>query len=302
MSCFSTRCLVWVVLFNMLQAEATTSLLGHMSLQKGSVELEQHLRAIAISPVAIGLICTSLVIIMCITMLLIKWRANTHKIEKLHARVRGLHHSLMMEEAKNTKSKEKEDALKAMISKEAEYLTETERAIADEESQIQAGDAELKKDRALIATQKAEIKFLTAEEKALINDIIQRGKVHVDLEKKVFRFVEPIEFAAEYIYPDMDEAPPARFANPAVAREIIGDLAQVMNYVKAIVLVEGHTSGGEQAMSQIGFQVACERAEKVVETLLEFGIEPKRLEAKGMPGLLGDNKPDVKLVTLSWGV
>lgn len=299
--------MVWAVVFNMPVVEATTSLLGRRTavsgtLLKGSAELEQHLRAVAISPVEIGLICTSLVVILCIVLLLIKWRANTKKIEKLHARVRGLHHRILMDEAKGCKSKEKLDSIKAMISQEQEYLEETERAVQDAEARTKAGEAELKKGRALIAEQKAAIKLLTAEEKALINDIVNKGRVHVDLEKKVFRFVEPIEFQPELIYPDQEEAPPARFQNPAVARAIIADLAQIMIYVKAIVLVEGHTSGGKEAMSHMGFQVAAERAEKVVETLLEFGVDPKCLKATGKPGLFGDNKADVKLHTVSWGV
>jgi len=305
----SLICVVWAVTSKMLSVEAAASLSGHGTAVdgarlKGSTEVQHQLLvgAVAFSPAFIGLFVTSLVIILCITLLLIKWRQNTHKIEKLHARVRGLHHSFVMWEAKHSKDKEKEQALRAMLNKEEQVLAEYDNAADDAALRLEAGAQELKKDRAIIATQKAEIKFLSAEEKALINDIIRRGRVHVDLEKQVFKFAQPIEFAAEYITPDMDEAPPARFANPALAREIIGDLAQILNYVKAIVLVEGHTQGGEQAMSHIGFQIASERAEKVVETLLECGVEPKRLEAKGLPGLLGDNKSDVKLVTLSWGV
>jgi hypothetical protein len=307
MRLFLISCIVLAAVSNTQSVEAATVLLGHKTVagsahMTGSMELQQRLSAVAISPTFIGLIVTSLVVILCITLLLIKYRKNTHKIEKLHSRVRGLNHSLIMEEVKLCKDKEKEAALRAMLNKEKDTLAEYEAADLDTASRIEASNQQLSKDRAIIATQKAEIKFLSAEEKALINDIVKRGRVQVDLEKQAFKFAQPIEFAAEYITPDMEEAPPARFENPALAREVIGDLALIMNYVKAIVLVEGHTQGGEQAMSYIGFQIASERAEKVVETLLEFGVERKCLEAKGMPGLLGDNKSDVKLVTLSWGM
>jgi len=300
-------CSMLIAVAKMPHAEETASLLGYRTVAagdrlKGSVGLQQQLQAIAIAPVEIGLIVTSLVIILCIALLIIKWRKNTQKLDKLHARVRGLHHSILLEEQKQGTSQEKEDALKAMLSKEQE-LSDLDNQLKETQREVEAGETELKAQRAMIATQKAEIKFLSAEDKALINQINNKGKVHVDLEKKLFKFVEPIHFRAEYITPDMDEAPPAEFDNPAESRAIIGDLAQILNYVKkAVILVEGHTSGGEQAMSKIGFQIASERAEKVVETLVELGVDPKRLEAKGLPGLLGDNSPDVKLKTLSWGM
>lgn len=270
---------------------------------EGAAEMQQQLRAAAIAPADIGLIVTSLVCIVCIVCLLIKWRQNSLKIDKLYARVRGLNHSLLLEEQKQTRGNpEKEEALNAMLRKDQQDLEDLDRALQDTQSRYEAGDRELKAERAVIAKQKRELKFLSAEDKALIAQIANKKRIFVDLEKKIFRFVEPIEFVAEYITPDMDEAPPAEYKNPPLAREIIGDLAQVLNYVKkAIILVEGHTSGGEKAMNHIGFQIASERAEKVVETLVELGVDPKRLEAKGRPGLLGDNQPDVKLVTLSWG-
>jgi len=285
-----------------------TSLLGHRTIVdsahlKGSVGLQQQLQAIAIAPVEIGLIVTSCVVIFCVILLLIKWRNNTHKVEKLHARVRGLNHSMLLEETKTQgTSKEKEAAIRAMLSKEQE-LAALDKELREAESEVAEGEKELKEQRKIIATQKAEIKFLSAVDQSAIKEICNKGKVHVDLEKQLFKFVEPIEFKAEYITPDMEEAPPAEFDNPAAAKDIIGDLAAILNYVKkAVILVEGHTSGGEQAMTPIGFQIASERAEKVKDTLVELGVSRNRLEAKGLPGLLGDNKPDVKLVTLSWGM
>jgi len=303
-----TACFVSAAVARMPQVETATSLLGHRTVVesarlKGSVGLQQQLQAIAIAPVEIGLIVTSCVTIFCIILLLIKWRSNTHKVEKLHDRIRGLNHSILLEEKnKQGTSKEKEMALKAMLSKEQD-LAAMEKELREAESEVAAGAKELKAQRAMIATQKAEIKFLSAVDQSAIKEICNKGKVHVDLEKQIFKFTEPIVFKAEYITPDMEEAPPAEFDNPAAAKDIIGDLAAILNYVKkAVILVEGHTSGGEQAMTPIGFQIASERAEKVKDTLVELGVSRNRLEAKGLPGLLGDNKPDVKLVTLSWGM
>merc|ERR1719335_1132994 len=104
---------------------------------KGSVELQQQLQAIAIAPAEIGLIVTSLVIILCIVLLLIKWRQNVHKVGKLDARVRGLLHSLVLEESKQSKDKEKEDALKAMLSKEEAEVEELNRALQDTSSRVE---------------------------------------------------------------------------------------------------------------------------------------------------------------------
>lgn len=281
-------------------AQRSVALLG----QRTELHQNQQLMAAWMSPADIGLLVTSIVIIVCVAMLVMKWRENTHRLDKLYQRCRGLHHSLLLEEQKNTKHKEKEDALAAMLSKEQEMRAETDRALAASDRALAAGDRELANARTTIATQKAEIKFLSVEDKALLRKITDCGRVEVDLEKKMFKFAAPIEFRAEFITPDMEEAPPATYENPQAAREIIGDLAEILNkYVKrAIILIEGHTSGGEQAMTHIGFQIACERAEKVVETLVELGVDRKRLESKGKPGLLGDNHPDVKLVTLSWGI
>jgi len=301
---FLLACFLWTAAARVPQAEAGISLFGRRALvNKGSSDLQQQMRAIAIAPVTIGLIVTSLVCILCITLLLIKWRQNSKKIDKLYSRVRGLNHSLLLDQMKTSKDRDERDALQAMLSKEQALMADTERDLQITSEKLEASTRELKADRALIATQKAEIKFLKAEDKALINDINRRNKVFVDLEKQIFRFVEPIEFVGEYVTPDMEEAPPAQYRNPQLARETISDLAKILGYVtKVILLVEGHTSGGQEAMSHIGFQIACERAEKVVETLVELGVDPKRLEAKGRPGLLGENKPEVKLVTLSWGV
>jgi len=301
-------CLLWTAAGKTPLAEGRGSLLGLRSVVdgariKGSLELQSQMEAIALAPVTIGLMVTSLVVALCIVLLVIKYRKNVQKLEKLHARVRGLNHSEMLEQQKNSKDQEEIAALKAMLSKEEQMLAETGKALHDTESQVEAGNRELQAERARIATQKAEIKFLSAEDQALSNNIVKRGRVHVDLENKVFKFVEPIEFASSYITPDMTEAPPAAFKDDATARAIISDLAEVLKFVKkAIILVEGHTSGGDKAMSTIGYQIASERAEKVVETLVALGIDSKRLEAKGMPGLLGDNKADVKLKTLSWGL
>merc|ERR1719161_1165015 len=100
----------------------------------------------------------------------------------------------------------------------------------------------------------------------------------------------------------MKSPPAAEFQDPDKAREVLGDLALILGYVsKAVVLIEGHTAGGAAAVSDIGYEIASDRAEKVVEMLVAIGVPPHRLESKGKPGSLGDNKFDTKIVTLSWG-
>jgi len=223
----------------------------------------------------------------------------------MERRVRGLNHSVMMEEVKLCKDKEKIKALRKVLAKEEQLIQEEEGKLTMEEAELSKQRREIDKDRRTIAKQQTEIATLTEATKNLIQEVHERGRVHVDITKQMFSIKEPIPFEPVTVTPGMDQfsVPPAKFQKPKKAKAVLEDLALLLNYVpKAVVLVEGHTAGGAQAVSDVGFAIASERAERVVEVLLRAGVSIHRLESKGRPGTLGDNQYDTKLVTLSWGL
>lgn len=236
--------------------------------------------------------------IMCIAW---KLGQQAEEIDKIHSRIKGLYADWMNKEAQAQNEGVRKRALKAQLAQERERaLVETER-LKREQDALRAQQAAIEADKKIIAKQQETIKGLAREDKKLIDEIISRNKVNVDLEKKTFRIVEPIEFKSVYVKSSMRHAPPAEFADPDAATEVLGDLAKILEKVtEPRLLIEGHTAGGAKAVSDIGFEIACERAEKVVNTLVSLGVPKHRLESKGKPGLLGDNKFDTKIITLSW--
>lgn len=184
----------------------------------------------------------------------------------LTQRIQGLHHVHMDNERHLTKDQEKKAGLERHLARQAE---------------ISAG-------------------AVSEDSKQKIEKIHANGRVLVDFEKQLFTIQKAIAFRQQNISPD--SAPPKpEFADPIEAREILADLASCLFILKGtVVLVEGHTQGGVNAIADIFFEVASQRAELVVETLVEMGVNPGWLESRGRPGIIGDNMNDVKIVTLSW--
>jgi len=221
-------------------------------------------------------ICLALgvaVALVAILVLVGKMKVNSAKILKLEDRERGLQHSLMLDHQKTVKDAETSNALKSTLAKVP---------------QTPEKDAQ-------------EFKALDSLTRAQVDEVIGRQKVTVDLRMQTFASVQMIEFVPIETG-DLVDPPAAAFADPQTAKEILGDLALLMTFVKgAVVLIEGHTSGGQAAMSSTGFAIAADRAELVVATLVELGIQRERLESRACPGWLGDNRHDIKFVTLAWG-
>jgi len=270
----------------------------------GSDMALQRLRARAGN--ALGLGAATLVIfvfmgifaIMCIAF---KLGQQDQEIDKLHDRTRGLYQDWMSKEAGESRDSEKKRALKEQLAEDQRRVQAEKDRLKAEQDVLRGQQAAIEADRRTLAAQKEKIKSLASKDKALIDRILQRNKVFVDLDKKLFKIVEPIGFKSIRVMPGTKHAPPAEFEDEAAAQEVLSDLAQILEVVpQPRLLIEGHTAGGSKAVSDIGFEIACERAEKVVKMLVSLGVPKHRLESKGKPGLLGDNKFDTKIITLSW--
>lgn len=255
---------------------------------------------------ALGIGASSLVVfvffgVFAILCIAFKTGQQAEEIDKLHSRARGLYQDWMAKELSGQKDAAKRRALERQLAQEEKMIQAEKERLAREAEILRAQRAAKDADEALIAKQQAELQDLVKKDKALVNQINARNKVNVDLDKKLFTIVEPIEFKSIRVLPSMKHAPPAEFANPDAANEVLSDLAEILKTVtQPRLMIEGHTAGGQKAVSDIGFEIACERAEKVVKTLVSLGVSKDRLESKGKPGLLGDNKFDTKIITLSW--
>lgn len=240
-----------------------------------------------------------------IVILFLSWRIQLQgeEIDKLEARISGMNHQMMVDQLKDTKDAEKRKELQTQISKEEAMLKAKEMEISKEESELAHLREEITEDRRIIAAQTKEITEVTAEVRGLIDEIIAQKRVLVDLETRSFRIVEPIWFKLITVHPDTtrETVPPAEFQNPAAAMAILGDLARILEYLpNAVLMIEGHTRGGGLAVSDVGYEIATERAAKVVETLVRCGVGPHRLEYAGKPGVMGDDCEDTKIITLAW--
>jgi len=236
----------------------------------------QHEALMSFSTLEICLGVGVILALLMILMLVRKMQQNSAKIQKLEDRARSLQHSLMLDHQKAAKDVNAVNAVKSTLAKEKQMLEARGTQISP--------------------------KQLDSVTRAQMDEVLGRRKVTVDLSRQAFQCIQPIEFVGIVVTKDMVDPPAAEFADPEAAREILGDLALLLTFIKgAVVLVEGHTSGGQAAMSEIGFAIATERAELIVATLVELGIQKQRLEARGCPGWLGDNRHDTKIITLAWG-
>jgi outer membrane protein OmpA-like peptidoglycan-associated protein len=278
---------------------------SNVAVRSGSDAAVERLHQKA-NPIPLGIGASTLTIfvffgIFAILAIAFKTGQQAEEIDKLHARTRGMQQDWMAKELMNQKDAAKRRALERELAQEEKLIQAEKDRLQREQEQLRSQQAAEAAARAKIARQQEEIQGLAKKDKQLVDQILARGKVSVDLDKKLFKLIEPIEFKSVFVKTGTKHAPPAEFANPDAANEVLQDLAEILATVtKPRLLIEGHTAGGSKAVSDIGFEIACERAEKVVKTLVSLGVSKDRLESKGKPGLLGDNKFDTKIITLSW--
>jgi len=262
--------------------------------------------------VALGIGASTLVVfvvmgIFAIMVIAGKLGQQDEEIYTLNKRHDGLLADLMRDKLKTREMDlEKRNALENQLSKKARDLEDEKARLAKEKDVLRGQRAAIEADKATIAKQQEQLKSMVKKDKQLIDNVLSRGKVHVDLDKQLFKILEPIAFKKIVVKESMKHAPPAEFEDADAATEVLKDLAEIIRILiegktsSPRLLIEGHTAGGAKAVSDIGFEIACARAEKVTKTLVSLGVEADRLESKGKPGLLGDNNFDTKIVTLSW--
>jgi len=127
---------------------------------------------------------------------------------------------------------------------------------------------------------------------AIVRDIKDRGCIELDFATRRVKLKRPLDFHQVR----RPRAPLARFKRPDDALIVLGDVADLLRvFENAFVLIEGNT---ETALSEIddwAMELAQERADLVKRTIEACGIEPGRLDAIGLPGIMGTNTHEVVL-------
>lgn len=222
-----------------------------------------------LSILEICLVVVLIVGVACLILLARRFQVQSARIQQLLKRIQGLQHVHMDNDRHLTGDQEKKAGLQRHLA----------RMPAD--ASVSGSEVSL-------------------EAKEKIEKIQAAGRVSVDFEKQLITLNQAIPFKQQSI--SLDSVPPKpEFADPKVAQDVLADLASCLFVLKGtVILVEGHTEGGVNAIAEVFFEVASQRAELVVATLVEMGVPPSWLESRGRPGAMGDNMNDVKIVTLSW--
>eukprot|EP00746_Dinoflagellata_sp_MGD_P166930 gnl/MRDRNA2_/MRDRNA2_97167_c0_seq1.p1 gnl/MRDRNA2_/MRDRNA2_97167_c0~~gnl/MRDRNA2_/MRDRNA2_97167_c0_seq1.p1 ORF type:complete len:341 (-),score=84.43 gnl/MRDRNA2_/MRDRNA2_97167_c0_seq1:91-1113(-) len=174
------------------------------------------------------------------------------------------------------------------------------------QKQVRANLAKLHAEQRLLASEDEKSQALQAleqEEKVLLKAIHDRGYVIYDEGRREFLLQKEIAFVPEF--KGQGERPPnhmvravdAQFADPALAKAILSDFAEILRILKtSVVLIEGHTAGA--SLGEVGdyeHDVADARAALIKLTIVHLGIPEFRLATLGLPGFLGNGKDDVVL-------
>jgi outer membrane protein OmpA-like peptidoglycan-associated protein len=232
---------------------------------------------------------------------LAKQRELHGKLEAEERRLVAHEAKLMTKQAQLSANSEKDRQTMADLQKQHALIRRQQEQIKKEREVSLKKQEDLKQMKELSTLQRERLQGLDNDRSQNIEKVLKRGNVHVDVNKQQIKLLKALPFKPILVTKDQKVAPPAVFEDPALANTILTDLAELLSYIrKAVVLVEGHTAGGTLAVSEIGFQIATERAELVVQTLKSKGVNPARLEYRGLPGTMGKNEFAVELVTLSW--
>lgn len=171
--------------------------------------------------------------------------------------------------------------------------------------QVRANLAKLHAEQRLLTADNEQLRRLQAleqDEMVLIKAIHDRGNVLYDENRREFLLQKEIAFVPEFTGPREGEKLPIRcfatqFADPALAKAILSDFAELLRILKSsVVLIEGHTPG--VSLEEVGdyeHEVADARANLVKSCIVQLGIQDFRLTTLGLPGFLGHGKDDVVL-------
>jgi len=233
---------------------------------------------------------------------LVKQRELHGKLEIEERRLVAHEAKLVSKQSQLSADSEKDKQTMASLQKQRDLIKRQQDQIKKEREVSLKKQEELKQQKELSALQREKLKGLDEARSKNIEKILRRGNVHVDMQTQQIKVLKPLPFKPILVTANMKAPPAAAFEDSASANAVLSDLAELLSYIrKAVILVEEHTSGGTLAISDIGFQIATERAELVVQMLVSKGVNAARLEYRGVPGTMGDNEFTTKLVTLSWG-
>lgn len=169
-------------------------------------------------------------------------------------------------------------------------------------TQVRSNLAKLHAEQRLLAAEDEKLRTLEAleqEEKVLMKAIHDRGNVRYDESRREFLLQKEIVFEPEFTADGrrLPKRVAAKFSDPALAKVILSDFAELLRILKtSVVLIEGHTKGASlQDMGDYEHDVADARANLVKDTIVHLGIEEFRLATLGLPGFLGNGNDDVVL-------
>eukprot|EP00746_Dinoflagellata_sp_MGD_P044796 gnl/MRDRNA2_/MRDRNA2_209545_c0_seq1.p1 gnl/MRDRNA2_/MRDRNA2_209545_c0~~gnl/MRDRNA2_/MRDRNA2_209545_c0_seq1.p1 ORF type:complete len:252 (-),score=50.35 gnl/MRDRNA2_/MRDRNA2_209545_c0_seq1:117-851(-) len=117
-------------------------------------------------------------------------------------------------------------------------------------------------------------------------EIEERGNIGIDFRTGDVEVKRDIPFDPK----KPSEEPLGEFKDEALAREILFHLYEVWTCFKVKMRIEGHTKGGEDDFWQT---LADNRANLIVKSLANLGVDESKMSSKGLPGKLGLNKVGV---------
>lgn len=175
------------------------------------------------------------------------------------------------------------------------------KTIAKLKAKVRGQRAKLRVDKYLIKADQKKLRAakddLKEEHQRLIAAIHDRGNVFFDPELRQIVLKTSIPFETVQKPQNMNMlGVMAWFEDPKQAFVVLLDVAEMCKILPfSCFLIEGHTLHGSALteIDEFAHEVADSRALKVKETLMEFGVPADRLEALGLPGLLGNNSSDV---------
>lgn len=167
--------------------------------------------------------------------------------------------------------------------------------IASQKKRIRAMRSKVHVDNLITADERAlrlALSRLNDEEQRAYEKILSFGLVEIDAQAKAVKLKKSIDF----------HDGTAHFANSKEARGVLSDLADLLRiFVSASLLIEVHTStplDNLDVVDEVAEDLAFRRAEVVKFELMRFGIDDARLDAIGLPGIIGRNEHRVEMKIL----
>lgn len=185
-----------------------------------------------------------------------------------------------VEDAKVAKQQEQE-AVRAMQAPIEE--TEAAKKVAEE---------------ARLQSIKRQVPALTKQASAHLEAVLNRGIVQFDEKNHVILLTDHINFPAV----KHGEDNTAHFKHEHTAMTKLHDVAEILKiHGNARIAIEGNTATPDDKMDSWAYHLAKNRADLVLQRLMNFGIAKTRMDAIGLPGHLGTNQHQIVFRINSYG-